>query len=228
MSGPFRYEHEMTDLVERLIDRLTRRLPHYVLREVQAGQGTVDLLAIDFDVDTLSRRTSLGLGPITSPLRLAVLSQLQGTRWFSLDRLSQLVSSSPHALVRSTLRPLQEIGAIEFDSTRIRATGLWQPVAEHVDAVELKLSKWRRAARQADKAAWAADRSWIVLDRQRSGAALANRSYFAEFGVGFALVDASGFLDVVERPRPRRTIRWLRCLLGELAWARVRQPTRVS
>jgi hypothetical protein len=222
-SLPFRFESEMTEPVEALVRLLTpgRVRPDHVLREMPAGQGVVDLLAVDFDDDVLSRRVRAGLGPIELPLRIEVLAHLRSDRFLSLERLARRVGSNPRALTRSTLRPLAEIGAIELEPKRARATGAWIPVAKRLTAIELKLSKWRDAAQQADNAAWAADRSWVVLDVRRAGAAVRHRDYFAELGIGLAVVDVVGRLRVVERPRRARCVPWLRAWLGELAWARV-------
>jgi hypothetical protein len=222
-SAPFRYETQMADPVAAAVHRLTpgRMGPEHVLREMPAGQGIVDLLAVDFDDDVLSRRVRAGLGPIELPLRIEVLSHLRTDRFLSLETLSRRVRSNPRALTRSALRPLAETGAIELQPTRARATGAWIPVARRLTAVELKLSKWRIAARQADNAAWAADRAWVVLDASRSAAAVANRDYFADFGIGLAIVDCRGALRVIERPSRARCVPWMRAWLGELAWARV-------
>jgi hypothetical protein len=165
-----------------------------------------------FDDDVLSRRLRAGLGPIALPLRVAVLTHLRGGRSTSLDRLARLVGSNVPALTRSTLRPLAEAGALELTGRSARASGMWVPVAKTITAVELKLSNWRRAARQADNAAWGADRSWVVLDRHRSRAAVA---------IGFAMLDSHGTLRILDRPQRRRRVPWLRVWLGELAWARV-------
>ena len=186
-----------------------------------AGQGVVDLLGVDFDDEVLSRRVRAGVGPIELPLRIQVLSHLRPDRFLSLERLARRVGSNPRALTRSTLRPLAEVGAVELESARVRATGVWIPVAKRLTAVELKLSKWRDAARQADNAAWAVDRSWVVLDARRAGAAMRNQDYFKEFGIGLAVLDSTGMLRVIERPRRSRSRPWLRAWLGELAWARV-------
>jgi len=221
LRDSFRFESHMTEPVERLIDRLTQRMPGYVLREVQTGQGVVDLLAVEFDDDVLSHRSQARLGPIVLPLRVSVLARLSTARWASLERLSGIVGSNPRALVRSTIRPLQDLGTVEFDKDRVRATGAWVPLARRLTAIELKLSKWKEAARQADNAAWATDHSWVVLDRYRSNGAMANRRYFAEFRIGLALIDPSGSLEIIERPRRRHVVPWLRAWLGELAWARL-------
>lgn len=222
-SSPFRFESEMVDPVEALVARLMpgRARPAYVLREMPAGQGVVDLLAVDFDDEVLSRRVRAGLGPIELPLRIEVLSHLRQDRFLSLERLARRVSSNPRALRRSTLRPLAELGAIELEPKKARATGSWIPVTKRMTAIELKLSKWRHAARQADNAARAVDASWVVLDARRAGAAIRNREYFTEFGIGLAALDSSGVLRVVQRPRRSRCVPWLRAWLGELAWARV-------
>jgi hypothetical protein len=222
-SAPFRFESEMTGPVEALVQRLTpgQVRPEHVLREMPAGQGVVDLVAVDFDDEVLSRRLREGLGPIELPLRIEVLSHLRVDRFLPLERLARRVGSNPRALRRSTLGPLAEMGAIELDARRARATGVWIPVARRITAVELKLSKWRDAVRQADNAAWAADRSWVVLDARRATSAVANRDYFAELGVGLAIMDSVGVLRVVERPRRARCVRWLRAWMGEVAWARV-------
>lgn len=222
ISEPFRFESEMTDPVQMLVRRLApgRMSPMHVLREMPAGQGVVDLLGVDFDDEVLSRRVRAGVGPIVLPLRVHVLSHLRTDRFLSLERLSRKVGSNPRALTRSTLRPLAEVGAIDLDQRRARATGLWIPVAKRLTAVELKLSKWRSAARQADNAARAADRSWVVLDSCRARSAMKNRDYFAELGIGLATLDSRGALKVVERARHTHSVPWLRAWLGELAWAR--------
>jgi hypothetical protein len=221
--SPFRYEADMADPVEALVRRLTpgRVRPEHVLREMPAGQGVVDLLALDFEDEILSRRVRAGLGPIVLPLRIEVLSHLRVDRFLSLERLARRVGSNPTALTRSTLHPLAEMGAIELEPTRARATGAWIPVAKRMTAIELKLSKWLEAARQADNAACAADRAWVVLDARRARTAVQNRDYFGELGIGLAVVDSAGGLRVVERPRRARCLPWLRAWLGELAWARV-------
>jgi len=222
-SSPFRFESDMVDPVELLVSRLMpgRARPAHVLREMPAGQGVVDLLAVDFDDEVLSRRVRGGLGPIELPLRIEVLSHLRQDRFLSLERLARRVSSNPRALRRSTLGPLAETGAIELQATRARATGAWIPVAKRLTAIELKLSKWRHAARQADNAARAVNASWVVLDARRAAAAIRNREYFTDFGIGLAAMDSSGVLRVVVRPRRSRSVPWLRAWLGELAWARV-------
>ena len=220
----------MLDPVEVLVRHLTpaRSQPEYLLREMPAGQGVVDLLAVDFDDEVLLRRVRAGLGPVELPLRIEVLSHLRADRFLSLERLSRRVGSNPRALTRSTLGPLAEMGAIKLEAKRARATGVWIPVAKRLTAVELKLSKWRDAARQADNAAWAVDRSWVVLDARRARAAASNRDYFAELGIGLAVVDSAGFLRVIERPQRGRYVPWLRAWLGELAWARVQSLAEID
>ena len=135
ISEPFRFESEMTDQVEALVRRLTpgRIPPEHVLREVPAGHGVVDLLAVKLDDDVLSRRVRADLGPIVLPLRIHVLSHLRVDRFLSMERLCRKVGSSPQALKRSTLRPLAELGAVEIDGSRVRATRGLDPGSQALD-----------------------------------------------------------------------------------------------
>lgn len=220
---PFRWEADMTEVVERgvgdLVAPSARDLE--LVRELPSAIGIIDLVAVEFDASALEHRVRAGLGPLTLPLRIRVLDLLRTDRPMRAETLALRLGTTPAAVQRSTLGPLEECGAVELVGGRVRATGAWRPVAKQMTAVELKLSKWRDALMQADNAAHSADRAWVVLDRARAAAAVAAEDHFRAFGIGLALVDRTGALEVVVRPRRRATVRWSRSLLGELAWARV-------
>lgn len=222
----FRWESEMTPLVSGSIDRLlpTGAEPHIVVPEVQAAIGIVDLLAVRFDGDALRLRGASGVGPICLPLRIRVLDALRDGRWRRGETIARLVGSNWPALRRSTLAPLAEAGLIEIDSNRIRSTLLWLPLASELTAIELKLSKWQGALRQANNFARSADRSWVVVDANYSRPATDQSELFRECGVGLATLTPEGRLSVVVRPRRRRPIRWLRALIAERALAGAEQP----
>jgi hypothetical protein len=133
--------------------------------------------------------------------------------------LARKVGSNPRALMRSTIGPLADLGVLELSAGSLRATGAWCPVGAHLTAVELKLSKWRDALRQADNLALSADRVWVVLDKARAATATAASAYFQKFGVGLAVLGLDAHLRVVVGPRQRRPERWLRALMSERAWA---------
>lgn len=216
----FRWEAEMTQLVATQIGRL---MPtggaHVVVGEVPAAQGIADVVAVRFDTDALDQRFENGVGPITSPLRVRVLHLLRSDRPARTSTLAARLGTSVAALTRSTLGPLAELGLVELHSDRIRSTGAWRPLPAHITAVELKLSKWRDALRQADNFAISADRSWVVLDAARSAAAVRESAFIASFGVGLAVIASTGELQVVAPPRGRRPERWLRALMAEQVWA---------
>jgi len=214
----------MTEVVETSIGRLvSRRSPtSVVLREVRAAVGVIDLVAVNFDNDALGARICAGLAPVTLPLRVRVLDALGG-RTLRVSTLARRIGRNPEALMRSTVKPLIELGALDMShGEKVAATGAWRPVTSRLTAVELKLAKWRVALRQADNAALSADAAWVVLDRAKAGTATAAVDLFREYGVGLATVEPSGELTVNCRPRGRRTIRWLHAWMGELAWAAVR------
>jgi hypothetical protein len=217
----FRWEADMTEPVVRQLGRLLprARAAHLVVGEVPAAVGIADIVAITFDPPVVRRRLDIGVGPILSPLRVRTLDLLRPDRPMRLETLARKVGTNPRALGRSTLRPLAEMGLIDLSATAAQSTGAWVPVCAQITAVELKLSKWRRALRQADNLALSADRSWVVLDRSHARAALDSLDVFAQFGVGLAVVDPDGRLRVASPPRGRRPERWLRSLFAERAWA---------
>jgi hypothetical protein len=219
----------MTEVVEASVSELVpaRSPASFVLREVQAAVGLVDLVAVSFNDDSLSSRICSGLEPITQPLRIQVLDAL-GARALRLETLARRLGRNPKALVRSTLGPLAELGAVEMESGKVAATGTWRSVAARLTAVELKLSKWRSAVRQADNASLSADAAWVVLDDVRAAGAVAAVAVFVEYGLGLATVDSAGELRVICRPRGRRTVRWLHAWMGELAWAETRESIELD
>jgi hypothetical protein len=211
----------MTSLVAGQIGRLMPRseISHFVVPEVPAAVGVADLVAVRFDHSALTHRLASDVGPLCSPLRIRVLDLLRCDRPMRIGTLARKVGSTSRALSRSTLRPLQELGIVELTDDAAQATGRWRSVAAHVTAVELKLSKWRDALKQADNFALGADRSWVVLDQARARPALAAVGYFQQFGIGLAVLGTDGSLRVVTHPAARRRHRWLRALIAERAWA---------
>ena len=212
----------MTALVAEQVDRLLPRRTNasaLVVGEVPAAVGIADIVAVRFDREAVRHRLDTGVGPLCSPLRVRALDILRTDRAMRVTTLARKLGTNAHALTRSTLGPLAEMGVVELASDGVRATGAWRPVGAHLTAVELKLSKWRDALRQADNFAVSADRSWVVLDFARAGAAIAARDVFEGYGVGLAVLDGVGHLQVITRPTGRRPQPWLRALMAERAWA---------
>ena len=216
----YRWESEMTSVVAARMARLVARSgDHIVVGEVPAGQGIADLAAVRFDPDAIRHRLAFGIGPMPSPLRVQTMYQLREDRGLRVETLARRLGTSARALTRSTLSTLSDLGIVELAGGMARSTGAWRPVATHITAVELKLSKWRDALRQADNFALSADRSWVVLDAVHARAAVEQSDLFSAFGVGLAAVGADGNLRVILAPRGRRPERWLRALMAEHAWA---------
>lgn len=210
----------MTDLVADQIQLLMPRGgADLIVGEVPAAQGIADIVGVRFDQDVMRHRMESGIGPITSPLKVRVLHSLRKDRAVRISTLAQRLHTSPTALTRSTLRPLAELGLVELNATTVSSTGVWRPIAAHVTAVELKLTKWRSALRQADNFAYSADRAWLVLDASRSAAAVREKALIQSLGVGLAVIRTTGELQVIVRPKGRRPERWLRSLMAEQVWA---------
>ncbi len=211
----------MTALVTADVGRLLPRgggAP-VVVAEVPAAVGIADVVAVRYDADAIRRRMEAGVGPMCSPLRVRLLEMLRCDRPMRVRTLARRLGSTPQALTRSTLGAMVALGLVELVRDGVQATGRWEPVASHVTAVELKLSKWRGALRQADNFALSADRSWVVLDSAHAGGAIAAKDAFAAFGVGLAVLELHGGLRVITGPVGRGPERWLRALMAERAWA---------
>jgi hypothetical protein len=208
----------VTEQVPLLLPR--RSTTALVVHEVPVGQGIADVVAVRFDCAAVRHRLDRGVGPISSPLRVRALLTLRPDRVMRVETLARKISASPRSLLRSTLTPLAELGLVELlNRSKARSTGAWRPVDAHVTAVELKLSNWRKALRQADNLAFGADRSWVVLDEGRAASAATQADQFRAFGVGLAVVGPDTGLRIVARPAGRRPERWLRALVAESAWS---------
>lgn len=222
-AEPFRWESEMTPLVESAVGRFARSAGGHdaVLTEIPAATGIVDLLVVRFDHEAIARRTAVETGPICSRMKIHVLDSVGIGRWRRIDTIARQVGSNGTALTRSTLVPLADMGLIEVDDGRVRSTGLWAPAATYVTAIELKLSKWRSALRQADNFALSSDRTWVVLDQAKASGVREHLDRFRSVGIGLAALDQQGDVNVLAQPSGRRrpAVRWLRSLMAERAWA---------
>lgn len=200
----FRWEAEMTALVAGQVHRLMPRGgAHLVVGEVPAAQGIADIVGVRFDTEAIRGRLGSAIGPVTSPLRVRVLHLLREDRAVRTSTLAARLGTNASALTRSTLGPLAELGLVELRADMIRSTGAWRPVAAHVTAVELKLSKWRDALRQADNFAISADRAWLVLDASKSAGAVRES----------ALIGPSA--SASRSSSPRVSFEWLCLLVGD-------------
>lgn len=220
-SRGFRWEADMTARVVEQVGRLhpRSRVAHLVVGEVPAAVGIADVVAVSFDPEALRHRLAGNVGPLLSPLRVRTLDALRDQRPYRVRNVARKVGSNGRALLRSTLAPLAELGLVELSAHSVRSTGAWRRIGAQLTAVELKLSKWRDALRQADNFALSADRAWVVLDEKRAKSAIEAAGHFARFGVGLAVLGLDGRLRIVQRPRGRRPERWLRALMAERAWA---------
>jgi hypothetical protein len=75
----------------------------------------------------------------------------------------------------------------------------------NLTAVELKLSQWREALRQAMAYQVAADRAWVAMPLEAASRAYRERWIFEAQGVGLLAVDGSGRVrtPIPARPSPR-------------------------
>ena len=73
----------------------------------------------------------------------------------------------------------------------------------HILALELKLSSWRRAIKQAFRYRSFAWESYVVIDYSKSSGALRNIDEFRRLNIGLATFSSSGSFRIHSRPRIR-------------------------
>lgn len=70
----------------------------------------------------------------------------------------------------------------------------------HIIALELKLSSWKRAIKQAFRYRSFAWESYVVIDKTRSSAAAANLEKFRQYNIGLATYSVDGEFEILYRP----------------------------
>jgi hypothetical protein len=66
---------------------------------------------------------------------------------------------------------------------------------------ELKLINWRKAAKQAFRHKSFAEVVYVVLDRGKSKAAVANLSLFEQYNIGLAVFDNKKNFEIINKPK---------------------------
>lgn len=91
---------------------------------------------------------------------------------------------------------------VPVGSRRVDVAG-WEGESRSLVTVELKISKWLDALRQANFYAHWSDAAYVALPVERVGAALAERELFDASGVGLLTIERNR-CDIKITPRRRR------------------------
>ena len=83
-------------------------------------------------------------------------------------------------------------------------THRYRSLATSVVTVEAKLRDWRRGVMQASRHRLASDAAWLAVDSARSARAVEAKQWFVTYGVGLAVVSASGTVEPSIFPNAKR------------------------
>lgn len=174
--------------------------PTEVFTEFSYGAGQTDVVIANISNTYLQRRINeLNLGRPIDPAYLQAFVILHRREQITRTYFEQLYSGK-----RSTdavLRWLHDHGFIKrTDDGKIRTTPNLRRHVTTSYAVELKLSKWQQALKQAYRAKSYADYQYIALDASHVEPGLENREQFEKYGVGIISIEESGECTVHYRP----------------------------
>lgn len=212
------FEEQMTEPAAKLCSRWWGRGgPDVIAREVVAPGAIADIVGCAFQQQTVRQRAEHCYQPILEWAPLACVS-VCGERPRTTAELAAAIGMSVSG-ARKAAALAVAYGALVRDGLVLSRNPDWMPPAKRLVAVELKLTDWRKALRQATTYCSWADQSWVVMARSIS---VGLRDAAAEVGVGVALLDGD-VLRVVGRPARQRHNRFAtaRLLAGEQALAQL-------
>lgn len=173
----------------------SRQDPDFITGEIVGPDAVADLAAVRFARGPVETRLREGIGPVTNALALQVLMFARNNPVTSAEVAEEFRVSRSTA--SNALSLGLELGAIRKQAKHGYLTHPgWSPVTARVVAVELKLSNWQGAIRQAAAYSRWANSSWVILNRKPNAqAAETARS----LGIGLALLSSDGKLRRIIR-----------------------------
>lgn len=76
----------------------------------------------------------------------------------------------------------------------------WEKDETAVISFELKLSDWKRAAKQAFRYRSFSNMSYVVMSAQKSAVAVKNIDLFKRYNIGLAKFNNDGFFEILHKP----------------------------
>jgi hypothetical protein len=177
-----------------------RHDPDFVAREIVGPLAIADLVGVQFDHGALRRRQEAEIPAIDDLLVLRVLLACRRSG-HTVTKLATLLGFSESG-IRRAVRDAYEVGALVGGAGRRHRTHqAWRPAGRRLVAVELKLTDWQRAAKQAwAYQAWASA-SWVILGHRLPLNAIEG---LASTGIGLGYLDEDKRFRPVLRPTARR------------------------
>lgn len=185
------------DLVNMALNSIRETTDYRVVTEFDSMHGIADLVLYR-PYNCWENRSDLQHIPSNWAFALRTLPY---RRYFSINDFAALTCAPPSKAI-CILRNFETAGFLRYS----RLEKLWikirQPQApiKEIIAIEAKLTKWRDALRQANRYRHFSHASWVVMNRATSSAAIKNIETFKRFGIGLAVVDMDGNMDIHYNP----------------------------
>jgi hypothetical protein len=175
-----------------------------VVPEFSYSAGRTDIVFTSVSDKYLKRRTEeLGIEiPITNKSYLKTFLQLHNRGEITKEYFFK-IGATDESVKRNALEWLIERNFVnETEDGKIRTAPYLRKHITQSFAVELKLTKWRQALKQAVRGRSFAEFRYVVLDADHVDAAIQNKPVFRDRGVGLASIDTSG--NFVEHVSPQQ------------------------
>lgn len=201
VAGHSRYvlEAEMAGpVIERSKRWWGRREPDVVAVEVVAPGAIADVLGCSFGESAVRARLAANATPLLEWAPVACVSACAHQPRTTAE-LAVLTGLSQSSVCKAVARAIAA-GALRREGRFLKREREWRPVARRLVAVELKLTDWWKALKQAESYARWADASWVVM-----GGTITEELYgrCEAGGLGLGRLSRESF-DVLLRPRTHK------------------------
>lgn len=194
----FDTESDMRDVAQDTLREAFNEPDAKIFEEFAYGSGRADYVLTRVSDSYLSRRIDeLGIKtPINSDRILQAFLLLHNRETISKDYYYEMGALDRQSK-RKALNWLINHGfAKEIDDTHIRTAPHLRRHVTTAYSIELKLSKWKKALRQAFRGKGFSDYQCVVIDAEYVGRALENRRRFEEHGIGLMSLAEDGEYEI--------------------------------
>ena len=199
----FKTESDMRDVAQGTLRKALNEPDARVFEEFAYGSGRADYVLARVSDAYLSRRLDdLGINAaIDSDRILQAFLLLHSRETISKEYYYEMGALDRKSKTKA-LNWLTDHGfAKEIDGSHIRTTPRLRRHVTTAYSIELKLSKWKEALRQAFRGKGFSEYQCVVMDAEYVDRALENRHRFEEHGIGLMSLTEGGEYEVHLPPK---------------------------
>ncbi len=198
---PFESESKMKYVASQVLAESFRRGPVEVIPEFDYGPGRADLVFTDISNKYIKYRTTeLGIKEsIDTKSRLQVFLQLHGKKPITEEYFYE-IGAINRRKKKKNLHWLINNGFVVWQENKLFTAPNLRCHVTTAISVELKLSKWKQALKQAKRGRSFANYRYVALDADKASPAVRAIKEFKEDNVGLILLDSSGSVEVKNHP----------------------------